>query len=800
MRKGFKKFIAVATAALMTAGALSLAACGADFVPPTGAPSAGDAVESNGGFVVGKGDYYYFINGIESYTSDNTYGTPVKGGLYRIKKADLAAKNNTAERVIPSIMTSGSYNGGIYIYGDRVYYTTPNVVPDPVTGVLDSSVLRFSSAKLDGTDIKDYFTVSSNSDEYRFVEVSGTVYVLYVDSSDLYSYNTSSGEKTLLADNTTSVIFNKQDPTDPTVFFTMSVSENQDSDLDARTFAYNQVYSVKADVTEAPYEYDWDMDYIEEELGGEVPYTNLGTIVLDGVDSQSFASNPDSKFTHSSTAPTSWQGYTYALRSYENGGLYYTVTPAKKGGSSVGSEDNGKLLYLDAAKLNGSWDSVKVNDEVGTTIDVVADAMNLSDTATTSALYYIDKDGAHHYLYVDGSAIFRADVNKANGSHTGEDQQIADNVSGASLISVDLTSDSTYQYLYFSRSNGSGHSVERAVINGEAVNYQNLPYEDLDNEPYQPVKVLNAEAADSWYQFELIGTNLFFADADSDVASTSFNYITVVSLANKEGKLMNNKELKAFTEKFNSIMSTDAKVGLLSKLSANSNSKLSTALRYYFLTGKTEQFTENIDFAVENDKSYTYLYTDEEQTAFEAFTTKQDNDLFKGTEYTDEEGNSYRTYAYFATQIGEMTEADTEKVDDYWKTTLANFALPSEEEGETGLPAWAWALIGIAIAVVVVGCVLAVVLVLRKKNGSEEPKEEKMAVDTTDDTDVDVYAPAEPVEEPAEEPVEEPAEEPVEEPAEEPAEESSEEPAAEPEDGSENKEAPEEPAPSEPQE
>ena len=281
----------------------------------------------------------------------------------------------------------------------------------------------------------------------------------------------------------------------------------------------------------------------------------------------------------------------------------------------------------------------------------------------------------------------------------------------------------------------------------------------------------------------------------ADVASTSFNYITVVSLANSESKLMNNKELKAFTDKFNSIMSTDAKVGLLSKLSANSNSKLSTALRYYFLTGETEQFTENINFAVENDKSYTYLYTDEEQSAFEAFTGIADDrgyeDLFSATDFFDGE-TSYRTYAYFATRIGEVTEADTEKVDDYWKTTLANFALPSEEEGETGLPAWAWALIGIAIAVVVVGCVLVTVFVLRKKNGSEEPKEEKMAVDTTDDADVDVYA----TDESEEGSIEEYEEEPVEELTEGSSEELAENPEAE----SESNEAPEEPAPSEPQE
>ncbi len=787
MRKAFKNFIAVAAASLMTAGALSLAACGTDFKTPEGGPSAQDAVESNGGFVVGKGDYYYFINGIESYTSDNTYGTPVKGGLYRIKKADVSAKDGAkAERVIPSIITSGSYNGGIYIYGDRVYFTTPNVVPDPVSGTLDSSVMRFGSAKLDGTDMKDYFTVSTNTVEYRFVEAGGTVYVLYVDSNDLYSYNTASEEKTLLADNTTSVVFNKQDPTDPTVYFTMSVSENQDSDLDARTFAYNQIYSVRADVTEAPYEYTWDMDYVEEKLDGNVPYTNLGTIVLDGVDSQSF--DPGSKFTHSETPPGKWHGYTYTLRSYENGGLYYTVTPAKKASSSPGSDDNGKLCYIDAEKLGSGWDSVKANDELGTAIDVVADAANLSDTATSGALFYLDGEGHHHYLYTEGNAIFRADVEETNGSHKGADQQIADNVSGATLIGVDLTADPAYQYLYFSRSNGSGHSVERAVINGDPVYYQNLQFADSDNELYYPVKVLNLEVADSWYQFEIIGTNLFFADADNDVASTSFNYISVVSLANQEGKLMNNKELKAFTEKYNSIMSTDAKVGLLAKLSANSNSKLSTALRYYFLTGETEQFTENIEFAVENDKSDTYLYSEDEQNAFEAFTANKGDPgqggLFKETDFVDGDGNYYRTYDYFVARIGEMTEADTEKAENYWKTALANFSVTESGETETGLSVGAWVGIGIAIAVVAAACVAVPVILIRKKkkSGNERPKEEKMAVDTTDDTDVDVYAPlTEPAEESAGEDGGEPQrEETVEdEAADETAEETAEETSAE---------------------
>ena len=47
---------------------------------------------------------------------------------------------------------------------------------------------------------------------------------------------------------------------------------------------YNQVYRVRADVTEetAPYEYTFSEEYLEEH-DGEAPYVNLGEIVLDGI-------------------------------------------------------------------------------------------------------------------------------------------------------------------------------------------------------------------------------------------------------------------------------------------------------------------------------------------------------------------------------------------------------------------------------------------------------------------------------------------------------------------------------------
>ena len=89
--------------------------------------------------------------------------------------------------------------------------------------------------------------------------------------------------------------------------------------------------------------------------------------------------------------------------------------------------------------------------------------------------------------------------------------------------------------------------------------------------------------------------------------------------------------------------------------------------------------------------------------------------------------------------LGVMTEDDAESLADYWKNYLERY---TEETVESeGLPGWAWALIGVAIAVVVLGGGLAAVLIiLRKRKKASEEKPELMEVDTTDDENVDVYA------------------------------------------------------------
>ena len=281
MRNLFKKFCVFTAAATLAVSAAAMTACGYEFTPLSDNPPADAEVVSQGGFVVQKGDYVYFINGVETYTSDNTYGTPVKGSLMRAKMSDIKAGVNNVETVIPSLMVAADYTSGIYIYGDRIYYATPNNVGN-TAGTVDNTYLDFKSVSLDGSDVRDYFRISDNAALYRFVQTDNTVYVVYEMNDTLTSYNTETGTSVDLARSVTAYAVNSSDKTDPYIYYTMDVTDKADSDS-SRAYNYNQIYRVRVDQTDAPYEYTWDQEWLDENNDGEVPYWNLGEIVLDGI-------------------------------------------------------------------------------------------------------------------------------------------------------------------------------------------------------------------------------------------------------------------------------------------------------------------------------------------------------------------------------------------------------------------------------------------------------------------------------------------------------------------------------------
>lgn len=818
MRKVIKNICVFATAATLAVSAAAMSACGYSFTPLAENPAADAQVTSQGGFVVQKGEYVYFINGVEAYTSDNTYGTPVKGALMRSTMADIKAGKNNVETVIPSLMVAADYTSGIFIYGDRIYYATPNNVGN-TAGTVDNTYLDFKSVSLDGSDVKDYFRISDNAALYRFVQVEDTVYVIYEMEDTLYSYNTSENVRTELARSVTAYTLNSTDKTDPYIYYTMDVTDKQDSDSPVST-SYNQIYRVRADATEAPYDYTWDQTWIDEENDGNVPYYNLGELVLDGVSINDTLTQFNRDVQNAGTENdnrTIWR-YSYTLQAYTNDGIYFTRTAVPTSGSSVGT--SGELYYLATEDIDAeSWNAVTGNAVYGTGagqsengfLEVVAGATDTSN-ASASAYFYIEDftsdegAGRHHYLYVnDSGEIRRVDVvNDGQGTKAriGSESdptslRIATGATSGVLVALDSTSDETYHYVYYTSTTDNGLSIERAVYNGTVENYRTLTPADADYAAYKPVRVLEAEHVSGWYNYEVLDGVVFYANAET-FSETAYTYIWTVNL-NGENGLKNNAQVQEFDDLYGKMM--DDEDGYLAKLTDDGDTKLSTALRYFFYTGQTQQFYDNIAEAEDYGKRNTYLYSEAEQEAFKAFTegTSEDAKAALGEDYL-----TTSQLDYFTNLLGKMTESDEEALASYWQSALQRY---TEDEETEGLPAWAWALIGVGIGVVVIGAGLAIFFVLRaKKKKGDAPKEERIKVDTTDDKDVDVYTQAETVNEtltpeeaeeateaPAEDAEEmvEAAEEVSEEAAEAPAEASSEAPAEAPaeeqaSDGSEN--------------
>ena len=152
--------------------------------------------ESLGGFIAETENFYFYINGIGSVSSDNTLGVPTKGALYAIKKNDLSTNVVT----VPKLFSTTDYAQGLYFNGDYVYYGT-NSTEKNADGDIAYGEMTFTRSKLHGTETTAYFTVDSLSVQHRFVEKDGKVYIVYFDSTDneILSYDTSAKASTSIA-------------------------------------------------------------------------------------------------------------------------------------------------------------------------------------------------------------------------------------------------------------------------------------------------------------------------------------------------------------------------------------------------------------------------------------------------------------------------------------------------------------------------------------------------------------------------------------------------------------------------
>ena len=781
MRNKSKKIISLIAAAALSVSALSLAGCGAYGLDtklelPTG------EVTSNGGFVVEKGDYVYFINGQTSYDMSNTFGDAQKGALMRIKESELSQGNyGSVEMVVPMLFVNANYDSGIYIYGDYVYFATPSVDKD-LNGNLKNTELEFRCAKLDGseTSATAFATVTNNSAQYRFVEINNTVYCLYVDGSALKSCNTATGDVTTLVSGASGYVFNSDAEEVAgddygTVYYTMTVPKLEGTDA-ATTEEYGQIYRVRADATvtvdknAASYTvtghdytktYDFDEAYLKEqnkqakdEKKDEpydladyttYPYVNLGELVVDGV-GKSSEINPSDKYNDmadieaAGDAWTELKGYTYSIQSYENGGLYFKRTKVMTGNNEIEA-----LYYLaDETTQAAEWNTVSGNSEFVTV------SLNTTN-ASSSAIYLIGEDGKHSYLYVSGDYLYRAEQPTvlADGSYEeAEALKMEKGVSGATPLYVQ----DNFLYYY------SDNYLFRIDYTGDAENYHAF----LEGqEEFDAVQILKIEWNTSWFAPEFVGSTLLYNNMQT-VAEITNNYIYAVNLAGSGANgMMTVAELKAFNEKYDEVQDYISDV---------TNDELGAALRYYFRTGETAIYA-----GMEDREEYA-------QKEFEAFTQHTISTNKAKTDYTEmfKDGESYYDVeSYFINLLGKVSDDDAEAYKLSWEK---NLGIVEETEEESEWPWWATLLIVLGSVIVVGGA--GVVIFIYARKASKKAMEEQMRtskkrkkIDTTDDKTIDVYADDEPQAEATEEaPAEETAEEATEEaPVEEMAEEATEE-------------------------
>ena len=195
----------------------------------TGGPNSTDYVYGNGGLAVVKGEYVYYVNGYTSYkdiegASDNKLGAINKSGIYRTKlengklaytynekdtNQEYAYTLTKTEQVVSKV--AGHENTKLYIFDDCIYYSSPNTDKDN-SGNVKNEYLDFYMCNLDSTGNKHLYKTqaSSSNQDYAFVKIDNTVYLICYDGTNLVIVNTSNKSKKTISNAVTSVAFKEQ--------------------------------------------------------------------------------------------------------------------------------------------------------------------------------------------------------------------------------------------------------------------------------------------------------------------------------------------------------------------------------------------------------------------------------------------------------------------------------------------------------------------------------------------------------------------------------------------------------------
>ena len=218
-----KKILTLVVTVLL-ASTLLLMGCSSSDNGLTPNPATTDTVIGNGGIVVQKGDYLYFTNGyddVDNYSAgDNDWGDVSYGAIYRTvldENGNISYDEDgfltNVEVVVPKLV--GYSGGSFYVYGDYIYYSTPNNNKDKYGGSL-TSLTDYYRADIDGTDNEKLYTSTTTDlteSNWTIYALDSTQYLVVLDGESLISVKASGsiGDAVEMATGVDSVAFYNND-------------------------------------------------------------------------------------------------------------------------------------------------------------------------------------------------------------------------------------------------------------------------------------------------------------------------------------------------------------------------------------------------------------------------------------------------------------------------------------------------------------------------------------------------------------------------------------------------------------
>lgn len=426
-------------------------------------PAETDVVIGNGGLAVQKGDYLYFVNGYLN-TSDvgdtNNEGKVTHSAIYRVKldAGKVVEKNPTTYYedgcadidetqalenidIIVSKVAGFEYSN-LYIFGDYIYFTTPNHLKNKEQEVL-SSKLNFYRTKLDRSGSLEliYSTNEDNSNvKMTMYEVDGVAYQIIVDGSvlKLFAFDNNKRTENTLSEkanevalpsyqNSNDVIYN----IDRKIYFT----ENME---DGKTGTILKAYDLATKETSNVFNNEEETYSIKGTSGNYLYYTKA-TATNPGLSATIYALNADyftnkvqntpiqvSAIPVSSSSSDSPRIASYSLVSADLGPaiLYYDGTntyfkrASDNSASLVASSANlleklvevkGDEIYYIAdstlKKINYTQTSQTAVSVIPTTDTPKADITANFDVDGNNVFYLVQHNESHYYLHYTNSTI-----------------------------------------------------------------------------------------------------------------------------------------------------------------------------------------------------------------------------------------------------------------------------------------------------------------------------------------------------------------------------------------------------------